>query len=108
MTYVILMFVVLAILFAVAIKLVNKVYENGHQIWSILVGLTSFVLLIIGTITLHNQIALIIVQIVFMFGSIVFFMAFTRNYKLFLAGKGKGWIADRTRKIQALSKKHNH
>lgn len=109
MTYVLTLFVVLAVLFIVAVKLVNKVYESGHQIWSIFVGFLSFLLLVVGTITLHgNQIALIIVQVVFMFGTIVFFMAFTKNYKLYLAGKGKGWIADRTRKIQDLNKKHNH
>jgi len=108
MKYAIIMFVILMILFAVAIKLINIVYDNGHRIWSILVGLMSFILLIVGTITLHNQVALTIIQIIFMFGTIVFFVAFTRNYKLYLAGKGKGWIADRTRKIQELNKKHNH
>jgi len=108
MTYVITLFAVLAVLFFGAITLVNKVYASGHQIWSMLVGGISFVLLIIGSITLHNQAALIAVQVIFMFGIIVFFMAFTRNYKLYLAGKGKGWIADRTRKIQELNKKHNH
>ena len=108
MTYVITLFIVLAILFIIAYKMVNEIYKRGHQIWSIFVGLLSFILLIIGTITVHNQIALMFVQVVFMFGTIVFFMAFTRNYKLYLAGKGKGWIADRTRKIQEINKKHNH
>ncbi|AUI72082.1 hypothetical protein COSHB9_11190 [Companilactobacillus alimentarius] len=108
MTYVITLFMVLAVLFIIAYEMVNEVYKHGHQIWSMCVGLLSFILLIIGTITIHNQIALIFVQVIFMFGTIVFFMAFTRNYKLYLAGKGKGWIADRTRKIQELNKKHNH
>lgn len=108
MGYAIMMFLVLAVLFTAALALVGWVYQSGHRIYGTLVGFASFILLIVGQAITNNRIALIAFQVVFLFGCIVFFMAATKNYKLFMAGEGKGWLANRVRKMQALSKNHPH
>lgn len=107
MLYTFKIFLVLAILFIVAIKSIDAVYNNGKQIPSFLVGGISFLCLILGQIFLKNQILLTISVITFLFGSIVFFMSATRNYKLLINGEGNGWLAKRVRKLKNASKNHS-
>lgn len=105
MSYVIKLFGVLAILFIIAINLVNKIYRSGHQIPGFLIGFISFVILILAQILSHNQMVLTIAQVVFLFGCILFFMASTKNYNLARQGKGKGWLAKRVRRLREANKK---
>ena len=107
MAYVLLLFFVLAICFVAANLIVNRVYQSGHKIYGLLVGFLSFLVLILAQVLTRNQIVLYIAQLIFMFGCVVFFMASSRNYLQFQAGKGTGWFSKRLRKVQALNKQHN-
>lgn len=103
----IILFIVLAVLFILSTALVEKVYQSGHQINSFLVGGASFVVLILGQIFFTNPVVMYGIQVLFLFGTIIFFMSATRNYKLLMSGEGNGWLAKKVKRLRAANQKHS-
>lgn len=96
--------VILLFLFILAHNLVEKVYKSGHKIYSMLVGFISCLLLIYDSLFVKNTIISTIIQALYLFGGIIFFMSFNLNFKLIIKGKGNSWLAKRIRRLRSLSK----
>lgn len=94
----------LIFLFIIAHSLVEKVYKSGHRIYSMLVGFISCLLLIYDLLFVKSTIISTIIQALYLFGGIVFFMSFDLNFKLIIKGKGNSWLAKRIRRLQSMSK----
>lgn len=103
MLYILTLFVVLAVSFTLATGLVEIIYKSGRRLNSLIIGGASFLVLIMGSILTSNQIMLYIIQVVFLFGTIVFFMVATKNYRALIKGEGSGWLAKRVRKLKSMN-----
>lgn len=99
-----LLVMMLIFLFIIAHSLVEKVYKSGHRIYSMLVGFISCLLLIYDLLFVKSTIISTIIQALYLFGGIVFFMSFDLNFKLIIKGKGNSWLAKRIRRLQSMSK----
>lgn len=99
-----LLVIMLIFLFIIAHSLVKKIYKNGHKIYSMLVGFISCLLLIYDSLFVKSTIISTIIQTLYLFGGIVFFMSFNLNFKLIIKGKGNSWLAKRIRRLRSLSK----
>ena len=99
-----LLVMMLIFLFIIAHRLVEKVYKSGHRIYSMLVGFISCLLLIYDLLFVKSTIISTIIQALYLFGGIVFFMSFDLNFKLIIKGKGNSWLAKRIRRLQSMSK----
>jgi hypothetical protein len=99
------LFIVLAIMITASMAVVNRVYAKGGHLNGTLIGFASFLVLILAQLFLKNEILQSIATGLFLFGSILFFMVASKNYKLFMDGKSHGWLARRVQKVNELSKK---